>query len=111
MFCPFPFSFIWRGEANALCLANKMLAFNLLQFYLVCNLGTVMAQLASARIPEREVSGSIFSDLNVCLDVPLIHVAIALNTRRTEHRGRGVKGAPSASIDTSLVTEGTTGVK
>ena len=26
-------------------------------------------------------------------------------------RGRGVKGAPSASIDTSLVTEGTTDVK
>ena len=70
-----------------------------------------MAQLASARILEREVSGSIFSDLNVCLDFPLIRVPIALNTRRTENGGRGVKGAPSASIDPSLVTEGTTGVK
>ena len=29
--------------------------------------------------------GSIFSDFNVCFDFPLIHVAIALNTRKTEH--------------------------
>ena len=48
-----------------------------------------MAQLASARLSEREVSGSIFSsifsDFNVCFDFPLIRVAIALNTRKTEH--------------------------
>ena len=69
-----------------------------------------MAQLASARLSEREVSGSIFSDFNVCFDFPLIHVAIALNTCKTD-RDRGVKGAPSASIDTSLVTEGSTDVK
>ena len=40
-----------------------------------------MAQLASARLSEREVPGSI----NVCFDYPLIRVAIALNTRKTEH--------------------------
>ena len=61
-----------------------------------------MAQLASARLSEREVPSSIFGDLNVCFDFPLIRVAIALNR---------VKGAPSASIDTSLVAEGTTDVK
>ena len=44
-----------------------------------------MAQLASARLSEREVSGSIFSDLNVCFDFPLIRVARALNTCKTEH--------------------------
>ena len=44
-----------------------------------------MAQLASAQLSEREVSGSIFSDFNVRLDFPLIPVAIALNTRKTEH--------------------------
>ena len=54
----------------------------------------VVAQLASARLSEREVSGSIFSDFNVCTD-----------------RGRGVKGTPLASINTSLVAEGTTDVK
>ena len=71
-----------------------------------------MAQLASARLSEREVSGSISSDFNVCFHFPLIRVAIALNTRRTEQWQRqGVKGAPLASIDTSLVTEGTTDVK
>ena len=42
-----------------------------------------MAQLASARLSEREVSGSIFSDFNVCFDFPLIRVAIAWNTRKT----------------------------
>ena len=36
-----------------------------------------MAQLASARLSEREVS-----DFNVCFDFPLIRVAIALNTRK-----------------------------
>ena len=66
-----------------------------------------MAQLASARLSEREVPGSIFRDFNVCFDFPLIRVAIALNTRKT-----GVEGAPSASTDSSLVgTEGTTDVK
>ena len=43
-----------------------------------------MAQLASAQLSEREVSGSIFSDFNVGFHFPLIRVAIALNTRRTE---------------------------
>ena len=47
--------------------------------------GAVVAQLASARLSEREVSGSIFNDLNVCFDFPLIRVARALNTRKTEH--------------------------
>ena len=72
----------------------------------------VVAKLASARLSEREVSGSIFSDFNVCFDFPLFRVAIALNARNTEHWQRqGVKGAPSASINTSLVAEGTTVVK
>ena len=44
-----------------------------------------MAQLASVRLSEREVSGSIFSDFNVCFDFPLIRVAIGLSTRKTEH--------------------------
>ena len=48
-------------------------------------LGAVVAQLASARLSEREVPGSILGDLNVCFDFPLIRVAIALNTRKTEH--------------------------
>ena len=47
--------------------------------------GAVVAQLASARLSEREVSASIFSDFNVCFNFPLIGVAIALNTRKTEH--------------------------
>ena len=47
--------------------------------------GAVVAQLGSARLSEREVPGSILSDLNVCFDFPLIHVAIALNIRKTEH--------------------------
>ena len=44
-----------------------------------------MAQLGSALLSEREVPGSIFSAFNVCFDFPLIRVAIALNTRKTEH--------------------------
>ena len=53
----------------------------------------VVAQLASARLSEREVSGSIFSDFNVCFDFSLIRVTIALNTRKTEHWQRqGGKG-------------------
>ena len=45
----------------------------------------VVAQLASAQLSEREVSGSIFSDFNIYFDFPLIHVAIALSARKTEH--------------------------
>ena len=45
----------------------------------------VVAQLASARLSEREVPGSILNDLNVCFDFPLIRVAIALNPLKTEH--------------------------
>ena len=52
---------------------------------IVTVVGAVVAQLASARLSEREVPGSIFSDFNVCFDFPLIRVAIALNTRKTEH--------------------------
>ena len=48
-----------------------------------CIVGAVVAQLASVRLSEREVPGSIFSDFNVCFDFPLIRVAIALN--KTEH--------------------------
>ena len=44
-----------------------------------------MAQLASARLSEREVSGPILGDLNVCFDFLRIRVAIPLNTRKTEH--------------------------
>ena len=71
----------------------------------VSSVEAVVAELASARLSER--------DFNVCFDFPLIRVAIALNTRKTEHwqwqGGGGVEGAPSASIDSSLVgTEGTT---
>ena len=44
-----------------------------------------MAQLASVRLSEREVSGSIFIDFNVGFNFPLIPVAIALNTHKMEH--------------------------
>ena len=44
-----------------------------------------VAQLVSARLSEQEVPGSILGDFNVCFDFPLIRVAIALNTRKTEH--------------------------
>ena len=47
--------------------------------------GAVVAQLASAWLSEREVSGLIFSDFSVCFDFPLIRVALALNTPKTEH--------------------------
>ena len=47
--------------------------------------GAGVAQLVGARLSEREVPGSIFGDFNVCFDFPLILVAIALNTRKTEH--------------------------
>ena len=71
-------------------------------------------KLASARLSEREVPGSILGDLNVCFDFPLIRVAKVLNPLKNgtlTEGGRGVKGAPSASIDTNLVAEGTTDVK
>jgi len=73
--------------------------------YYITILGAVVAQLASALLSEREVPGSIFSDFNVCFDFPLICVAIALNTRKTEHwhKAGGVEGAPSACIDSSLL--------
>ena len=48
-------------------------------------MGAVVAQVASARLSEQEVPGSIFSDFNVCFDFPLIRVAIALSTHKTEH--------------------------
>ena len=47
--------------------------------------GVVVAQLASAQLLEREVPSSILGDLNVCFDLPLFLVAIALNPRKTEH--------------------------
>ena len=43
-----------------------------------------MAQLGSVWLSEREVPSLIFSDFNVCFDFPLIRVAIALDTRKTE---------------------------
>ena len=69
------------------------------------------------RLSEREVPGSILGDFNVCFHFPLIREAIALNIRKTEHLqregggGGGLKGTPSASIDTSFVTVLTTDVK
>ena len=66
------------------------------------------------RLSEQEVPGSILAvDFNICFDLSLIRVAAALNIRKkwSADRGRGVKGAPSASINTSFVTEGTTDVK
>ena len=54
--------------------------------------GAVVAQLASARLSEREVSGSIFSDFNVWFDFPLIRVAIALNTRKKRSTDSGREG-------------------
>ena len=65
---------------------RKLLSFSSFSsFSSCCHLGTVVAQLAGAPLSEREVPGSILGDLNVCFDFPLIHVAIALNTRKTEH--------------------------
>ena len=52
-----------------------------------------MAQMASARLSEREVPGSILGDFNFSFDFPLIRVATALNTLKTEHWQReGGKG-------------------
>ena len=48
-----------------------------------------MAQLASARLSERDLPGSIVGDF------PLIRVAIAVNIRKTEHlQKEGGKGLP-----------------
>ena len=44
-----------------------------------------MAPMASGRLSEREVLGSILGDFNVCSDFPLIRVAIALNPLKMEH--------------------------
>ena len=62
-----------------------MFACSILYFLTYSTIRAVVAQLGSARLSEREVPGLIFSDFNVCLDFPLIRVAIALNTRKTEH--------------------------
>ena len=43
-----------------------------------------VAQLASARLSNREVACSILGDFNVRFDFPLTRVAIALNIRKTE---------------------------
>ena len=66
-----------------------------------------MAQLASTRLSEQEVPGSILGDSNVCFDFPLIRVAIAISIKRSTDRGRRVKGTQSAF---SFVTEGTTDI-
>ena len=47
--------------------------------------GAGMAQLVSAQLSELEVPGSILGDFHVCFRFPLICVAIALNTHKTEH--------------------------
>ena len=54
---------------------------NILHVYI----GAGVAQLVSARPSELEVPGSILGDSNVCFDFLLICVALALNTRKTEH--------------------------
>ena len=51
-----------------------------------------MAQLASARLSEREVPGSIFSDFKVCFDFPLVNVAIAIKRSTDSGRGGGGRG-------------------
>ena len=47
--------------------------------------GAGVAQLVSAWPSELQVPGSIFGDSIVCFDFLLICVALALNTRKTEH--------------------------
>ena len=44
-----------------------------------------VTQLASARLSEQGVPGSILGNFNVCFHFPLISVAITLNIRETEH--------------------------
>ena len=56
-------------------------------------IGVVVAQLASARLSEREVHVSILGDFNVCFDFRLIRVAVTLNIHKMEHWQReGGKG-------------------
>ena len=55
---------------------------------IVCIGGAGVGQLVSARLSEQEVSGSIFSDFNVCFEFSLLRVAMALNPRKTEHSQR-----------------------
>ena len=50
--------------------------------------GAGVAELVSARPSELDVPGSIQGDSNVCFDFLLICVALALNTRKMEHRQR-----------------------
>ena len=52
---------------------------------IVCIGGAGVDQLVSVRHSEQEVSGSIFSDFNVCFEFSLLRVAMALNPRKTEH--------------------------
>ena len=49
------------------------------------HIGADIAQLVRARPSELEVRGSILGDSKVYFDFLLIHVALALNTRKTEH--------------------------
>ena len=44
-----------------------------------------VSQLVSARPSELEVPGLILGYSNICFDFLLICVALALNTRKTEH--------------------------
>lgn len=41
-------------------------------------LGGGVAELVSARLSEKEIPSLILSDFNVCFNIPLIHVAIAV---------------------------------
>ena len=41
--------------------------------------------MVSTRLSEEEVPSSILGDFSVCFDFPLIRVAVALTTRKTEH--------------------------
>ena len=72
-----------------------------------------MAQLASARLSEREVPNPILGGLNVCFDFPLIRISVNLQipVKWSTARERGIKGALLASIHTSFITDGTTDVK
>ena len=50
-----------------------------------CSGGGGVGQLVSAWISEQEVPGLILGDFNVSFNFPQSHVAIALNTHKTEH--------------------------
>ena len=57
------------------------------------HLGGDVAQLVSARLSWQEFPASILGNFNVCFRFRLIRVAIASNTRKTEHwRREGVGG-------------------